>query len=106
NRGVVFTRDLKKKQTRPPIGIESEQSSKAGQLNRPYTLAMARTSDPNSATAQIFIHGAHNKFLNFREATQQGYGYTVFGKVISGTDVVDKIAKVQTGSGGPFQKDV
>jgi len=104
--GGGFTQDFKEKPTRPPIGIESEQSSKAGQLNRPYTLAMARTSDPNSATAQFFINVADNKFLNFREATQQGYGYTVFGKVISGTDVVDKIAKVQTGSGGPFQKDV
>ena len=59
----------------------------------PGTLAMARTSDPNSATAQFFINVADNKFLNFREPTQQGYGYTVFGKVVSGMDVVDKIAK-------------
>ena len=72
----------------------------------PGTLAMARTSDPNSATAQFFINVADNKFLNFREATQQGYGYTVFGKVVSGMDVVDKIAKAPTGAGGPFPKDV
>ena len=104
--GGGFTPDFKEKPTRPPVGIESEQSSKAGQLNRPYTLAMARTSDPNSATAQFFINVADNKFLNFRSADPQGYGYTVFGKVIEGMDVVDKIAKVQTGSGGPFQKDV
>ncbi len=62
--------------------------------------------DPNSATAQFFINVADNKFLNFREATQQGYGYTVFGKVISGMDVVDKIARAPTGAGGPFPKDV
>ena len=104
--GGGFTPDFKEKPTRPPIPIESEQSSKAGFLNRPYTLAMARTSDPNSASAQFFINVADNKFLNFREATQQGYGYTVFGKVISGMDVVDKIARAPTGAGGPFQKDV
>ena len=104
--GGGFTPDFKEKPTRPPVPIESEQSSKAGHLNRPYTLAMARTSDPNSASAQFFINVADNKFLNFREATQQGYGYTVFGKVISGMDVVDKIARAPTGAGGPFQKDV
>jgi len=104
--GGGFTPDFKEKPTRPPVPIESEQSAKAGHLNRPYTLAMARTSDPNSASAQFFINVADNKFLNFREATQQGYGYTVFGKVISGMDVVDKIARAPTGAGGPFQKDV
>ena len=104
--GGGFTPDFKEKPTRPPIGIESEQSSKAGLMNVPGTLAMARTSDPNSATAQFFINVADNKFLNFREATAQGYGYTVFGKVVSGMDVVDKIAKAPTGAGGPFPKDV
>ena len=104
--GGGFTPDFKEKPTRPPIPIESEQSSKAGMLNVPGTLAMARTSDPNSATAQFFINVADNKSLNFREATQQGYGYTVFGKVVEGMDVVNKIAKAPTGSGGPFQKDV
>ena len=104
--GGGFTPDFKEKPTKPPIAIESEQSSKAGLMNVPGTLAMARTGDPNSATAQFFINVADNKFLNFRSADQQGYGYTVFGKVVSGMDVVDKIAKAPTGAGGPFPKDV
>jgi cyclophilin family peptidyl-prolyl cis-trans isomerase len=104
--GGGFTADFKQKPTKPPIPIEAEQSSKAGLLNVPGTLAMARTSEPNSATAQFFINVADNKSLNFREPTQQGYGYTVFGKVVSGMDVVDKIAKAPTGAGGPFPKDV
>ena len=65
-------------------------------MNVPGTLAMARTGDPNSATAQFFINVADNKFLNFRSADTQGYGYTVFGKVVEGMDVVDKIAKAPT----------
>ena len=104
--GGGFTPDFKQKPTKPPIAIESEQSSKAGLMNVPGTLAMARTGDPNSATAQFFINVADNKFLNFRSADPQGYGYTVFGKVIEGMDVVDKIAKTPTGSDGPFPKDV
>jgi peptidyl-prolyl cis-trans isomerase A (cyclophilin A)/peptidyl-prolyl cis-trans isomerase B (cyclophilin B) len=104
--GGGFTPDFKQKPTKAPIAIESEQSSKAGLLNVPGTLAMARTGDPNSATAQFFINVADNKFLNFRSADPQGYGYTVFGKVIEGMDVVDKIAKGPTGAGGPFPKDV
>jgi peptidyl-prolyl cis-trans isomerase A (cyclophilin A)/peptidyl-prolyl cis-trans isomerase B (cyclophilin B) len=104
--GGGFTPDFKQKPVKPPVAIESEQSSKAGLMNVPGTLAMARTSDPNSATAQFFINVADNKFLNFRSADAQGYGYTVFGKVVEGMDVVDKIAKVATGSGGPFPKDV
>jgi cyclophilin family peptidyl-prolyl cis-trans isomerase len=104
--GGGFTADFKQKPTKPPIPIEAEQSSKAGLLNVPGTLAMARTGEPNSATAQFFINVADNKSLNFREPTQQGYGYTVFGKVVSGMDVVDKIAKAPTGAGGPFPKDV
>ena len=104
--GGGFTPDFKQKPTKPPIAIESEQSSKAGLLNVPGTVAMARTSDPNSASSQFFINVADNKFLNFKSADQQGYGYTVFGKVIEGMDVVDKIAKGPTGAGGPFPKDV
>ena len=104
--GGGFTPDFKQKTTKPPIAIEAEQSSKAGLANAPGTLAMARTSDPNSATAQFFINVGDNKFLNFREPTAQGYGYTVFGKVVEGMDVVDKIAKAPTGGGGPFPKDV
>jgi len=104
--GGGFTPDFQQKPTKPPVPIESEQSSKAGMLNIPGTLAMARTGDPNSATAQFFINVNDNKSLNFRSADAQGYGYTVFGKVIAGMDVVDKIAKAPTGAGGPFPKDV
>ena len=104
--GGGFTPEFMQKPTKPPVPIESEASSKAGLANAPGTIAMARTSDPNSATAQFFINVADNKFLNFREPTMQGYGYTVFGKVVSGMDVVDKIAKAPTGAGGPFPKDV
>jgi len=104
--GGGFTADFKQKPTRPPIVNEAEQSSKAGLLNVPGTIAMARTSDPNSATAQFFINVADNKPLNFRSPDPGGIGYTVFGKVVSGMDVVDKIAKAPTGSGGPFPKDV
>ena len=104
--GGGFTPDFKQKPTKPPVAIESEASSKAGLMNVPGTLAMARTGDPNSATAQFFINVADNKFLNFRSADPQGYGYTVFGKVVEGMDVVDKIAKAPTGAGGPFPKDV
>ena len=104
--GGGFTPDFKQKPTKPPVAIESEASSKAGLMNVPGTLAMARTSDPNSATAQFFINVADNKFLNFRSADQQGYGYSVFGKVVDGMDVVNKIAKSPTGAGGPFPKDV
>ena len=104
--GGGFTTDFKQKPTKPPIAIESEMSSKAGLANVPGTVAMARTSDPNSATSQFFINVADNQRLNFKEATPQGFGYTVFGKVIDGMDVVNKIAKAPTGAGGPFPKDV
>ena len=104
--GGGFSTDFKQKPTRPPIANEAEQSSKAGLTNVPGTIAMARTGDPNSATAQFFINVADNKSLNFREATPQGYGYVVFGKVVDGMDVVKKIATTPTGSGGPFPRDV
>jgi peptidyl-prolyl cis-trans isomerase A (cyclophilin A) len=104
--GGGFTADFQQKPTKPPVPIEAEMSSKAGMLNVPGTLSMARTSDPNSATAQFFINVNDNKFLNFRSPDPAGYGYTVFGKVVSGMDVVDKIAKAPTGAGGPFPKDV
>jgi peptidyl-prolyl cis-trans isomerase A (cyclophilin A) len=104
--GGGFTPDFKQKPTKPPIVNEAEMSSKAGLLNTPGTISMARTSEPNSATAQFFINVADNKPLNFRSPDMQGIGYTVFGKVVSGMDVVEKIAKAPTGSGGPFQKDV
>ena len=104
--GGGFTSEFKEKPTRPPIAIESEQSLKAGLSNVPGTIAMARTSDPNSATAQFFINVADNSRLNFRSADAGGYGYTAFGKVVSGMDVVDRIAHSATGPGGPFPTDV
>lgn len=78
------------KPTRPPIDIES----KNGLRNQRYTIAMARTADPNSASAQFFINVNNNRFLDY--PGQDGYGYTVFGKVIKGTEVVDKIETVET----------
>lgn len=104
--GGGFTPDFKQKPTRAPVANEAEQASKAGMRNVPGTLAMARTGDPHSATAQFFINVGDNKFLNFRSPDPQGYGYTVFGKVVSGMDVLDSIAKAPTGAGGPFPKDV
>lgn len=104
--GGGFDSEFRQKPTRAPIPNEAEQSSKAGLLNVPGTIAMARTSEPNSATAQFFINVGDNKFLNFRDPSPTGIGYTVFGKVISGMDVVDKIGKTPTAAGGPFPKDV
>ena len=104
--GGGYTTDYAQKPTRPPVKNEAEQASKAGLVNAPGTIAMARTSDPHSASAQFFINVGDNKFLNYRESTVQGYGYTVFGKVVSGMDVVGKIAKAPTGAGGPFRSDV
>ncbi len=104
--GGGFTADFKQKPTKPGIPNEAEQSSKAGLLNAPGTLAMARTSDPHSASAQFFINVKDNAFLNYRSSDAQGYGYTVFGKVVEGMDIVNKIATAPTGSGGPFPKDV
>jgi peptidyl-prolyl cis-trans isomerase A (cyclophilin A)/peptidyl-prolyl cis-trans isomerase B (cyclophilin B) len=104
--GGGFTADFKQKPTKPGIPNEAEQSSKAGLLNAPGTLAMARTSDPHSASAQFFINVKDNAFLNYRSSDAQGYGYTVFGKVVEGMDIVNRIANAPTGSGGPFPKDV
>jgi peptidyl-prolyl cis-trans isomerase B (cyclophilin B) len=104
--GGGYGTDFREKPTRPPIPNEAEHSSKAGLLNVPGTVAMARTSEPNSATAQFFINVADNKFLNFRDPSPAGIGYTVFGKVIEGMEVVEKIAKAPTAAGGPFPRDV
>jgi len=104
--GGGFTAEYWQKPTKPPVANEAQASSKAGILNAPGTIAMARTADPNSATAQFFINVADNKFLNFRSPDPQGIGYTAFGKVVDGMDVVAKIAKSPTGGGGPFPKDV
>ena len=96
--GGGFTTEFYQKPTKPPIPIESESSAKAGLKNVPGTIAMARTGDPNSATSQFFINVNDNARLNFSAANPQGYGYTVFGKVIEGMDVVNKIAKAPKGA--------
>ncbi|MFO1313129.1 MAG: peptidylprolyl isomerase [Burkholderiales bacterium] len=98
--GGGYTTDFKEKPTKPPIPIESESSKKAGLSNVPGAVSMARTSDPNSATAQFFINVANNTRLDFSSADPRGYGYTVFGKVVDGMDVVNKIAKSQKGATG------
>jgi peptidyl-prolyl cis-trans isomerase A (cyclophilin A)/peptidyl-prolyl cis-trans isomerase B (cyclophilin B) len=100
--GGGYDKGMKQKKTR--ASIESEAAN--GLKNDYGTVAMARTPDPHSASAQFFINVKNNDFLNYREPTPQGYGYTVFGKVVSGMDIVDKIAKTATGAGGPFPKDV
>lgn len=96
--GGGFGADMKEKPTRAPIGLESRN----GLSNVRGTVAMARTMDPNSATAQFFINVKDNDFLNAANS-RDGNGYAVFGKVISGMDVVDRIRAVKTGNKGPFQ---
>ena len=95
--GGGMTPDMNQKKTRPPIPIES----KNGLKNEIGTVAMARTSDPNSATAQFFINVNNNSFLDY--PGQDGHGYTVFGKVVGGMDVVNKIVSVPTGNQGMHQ---
>ncbi|MBI2317668.1 MAG: peptidyl-prolyl cis-trans isomerase [Betaproteobacteria bacterium] len=97
--GGGFDRDMRQKPTRAPVQNEAANGIK----NETGTLAMARTPDPNSASAQFFINVKDNDFLNYREATRQGYGYAVFGKVAQGMDVVMKIAKVPTTTAGGHQ---
>lgn len=92
--GGGFEPGLKQKPTDPPIKNEANNGLK----NNHYTLAMARTSVPNSATAQFFINTTDNDFLNFRSETPSGWGYAVFGKVVEGKEVVDKIEKQKTTS--------
>jgi peptidyl-prolyl cis-trans isomerase B (cyclophilin B) len=92
--GGGFTADMDQKPTRAPIQNEAQNGLK----NVAYSIAMARTPDPHSASSQFFINIADNAFLDFRAANAQGYGYCVFGKVTEGQDVVDRIRKVRTGS--------
>jgi peptidyl-prolyl cis-trans isomerase B (cyclophilin B) len=99
--GGGFEPGMKQKPTKDPVKNEADNGLK----NEKYTVAMARTNDPHSATAQFFINVENNEFLNFKSPTPQGWGYTVFGKVTQGTDVVDKIVGVKTGSKG-FHQDV
>lgn len=99
--GGGFPPDMQKKSTKSPI----ENEANNGLTNDTGTVAMARTNDPHSATAQFFINVANNGFLNHTAETTQGWGYTVFGKVTAGMDVVNKIKAVPTGDQS-FQKDV
>jgi len=99
--GGGFEPGMKQKKTGEPV----ENEANNGLKNDNYTVAMARTSDPHSATAQFFINVADNDFLNHTAPTTNGWGYTVFGKVVEGTEAVDKIKAVKTGSRG-FHQDV
>ena len=92
---------LQEKATKAPIRNEADNGLK----NDQYTLAMARTQDPHSATAQFFINVANNDFLNHTAPSMQGWGYAVFGKVVNGTEIVDKLRGVATGRRG-FHDDV
>jgi cyclophilin family peptidyl-prolyl cis-trans isomerase len=97
--GGGFTEAFRQKPTKDPVPNEAHNGLK----NQKGTVAMARTSDVDSATAQFFINVSDNAFLDHRSKTPQGYGYCVFGKVVDGMEVVDKIRAVQTGSRGPYQ---
>ena len=100
--GGGFTPNFERKETRAPIINEADNGLK----NTRGTIAMARTMDPHSATAQFFINVKDNPFLDHTGKTPRGWGYAVFGKVVEGMDVVDRIRKVRTGPGGMFPKDV
>ncbi len=97
--GGGFEPGMKQKPTRDPVKNEADNGLK----NTNYTVAMARTSSPHSASAQFFINIADNDFLNHTAPTPQGWGYCVFGKVTEGTDVVERIRTVKTGSSGMHQ---
>ena len=99
--GGGMTAGMKQK----PTGAEIENEANNGLKNELGTVAMARTSDPHSATAQFFINVNDNEFLNHTAQNTQGWGYAVFGKVTEGMDVVDTIRKVKTGNTG-FHQDV
>ena len=97
--GGGFTADMTQKPTHDPVQNEANNGLK----NETGTIAMARTQDPHSATAQFFINVKDNDFLNFSGETTQGWGYAVFGKVTEGMDVVNAIKNVQTTTAGPHQ---
>ncbi len=99
--GGGMTADMDQKETKAPVKNEAAN----GKTNKRGTIAMARTQDPHSATAQFFINLVDNNFLNFSAENSAGYGYCVFGEVTDGMDVVDEIAKVKTGSHG-YHQDV
>ena len=97
--GGGFTAEMQHKPTGTPIKNEADK----GLNNDRGTIAMARTGDPHSATAQFFINTANNDFLNHKSKTQQGWGYAAFGKVVAGMDTVDAISAVKTTTRGPYQ---
>jgi peptidyl-prolyl cis-trans isomerase B (cyclophilin B) len=97
--GGGFSADMKRKPTRKPIINEADNGLK----NDRGTIAMARTSDPHSATAQFFINSINNDFLNFKSKTSQGWGYVVFGRIIQGMKVLDAISKARTGVRGSYR---
>jgi cyclophilin family peptidyl-prolyl cis-trans isomerase len=97
--GGGFTPDMKQKSTQPPIPIEADNGLK----NKRGTVAMARTGDPNSATSQFFVNLVDNTFLDHTRKDARGWGYAVFGQVVEGMDVIDKIAAAKTGMKGQFQ---
>ncbi|HEU0030738.1 MAG TPA: peptidylprolyl isomerase [Kofleriaceae bacterium] len=99
--GGGFDQQLEKRPTQPPIQNEADNGLK----NTRGTVAMARTGDPHSATAQFFVNVVDNKFLDHQAKDERGWGYAVFGRVTEGMDVVDKIKDVRTGAAGPFSKD-
>jgi cyclophilin family peptidyl-prolyl cis-trans isomerase len=100
--GGGYAADFKQKPTHAAIKIEADNGLK----NNRGTIAMARTGDPNSATSQFFINFKNNDFLNYTGPTPQGWGYAVFGEVSEGMEVVDEMAKIPTGPGGPMPTDV
>lgn len=100
--GGGFSTDYQRKPTRSPVDNEAYN----GLSNSRYTIAMARTTAPHSATSQFFINSADNRNLDHTGTTQRGWGYTVFGRVVEGKEVVDAISQTRTGSGGPFSRDV
>jgi peptidyl-prolyl cis-trans isomerase B (cyclophilin B) len=97
--GGGFDQDFQQKQTKAPVQNEADN----GLSNKRGAVAMARTNDPHSATAQFFINTVDNDFLDFKGKTPSGWGYAVFGEVIEGMDVVDKIREVETTMRGPHQ---
>ena len=103
--GGGFERNYQQKKTRDPIRNEAEMGIQAGLKNEIGTVAMARTSNPHSATAQFFINVNDSAFLNWGDPRGDGNGYAVFGKVVSGLDVLGNIANAATGAAGPFQRD-
>ena len=100
--GGGFDADLARRETRAPIRNEADN----GLANRRYTIAMARTNAPHSASSQFFVNVADNRNLDHTAPTPRGWGYAVFGEVVDGREVVDRIAEVPTGAGGPFGGDV